>query len=271
MVKNLEDEFDIQIFDRSTYRPKLTPQGSAFLEGAIATLQSANYARRVGIELGKNKAETTLRISVDYLVAIEVIEMITLECARPTPPVNLVIDKSMLGTSYGPLDSGEIDLAIAPCPDDKERFESIPLQTIRLIGGVSRRLLQERRKPDEAFLKAHPQIIVYDKAHDEKPDELLPKRGRTSDGHKIFAPDHFTKLRLIEGGVGWGRLSAREVADNRELVAIDKRLFRTVELELCLLRPRHRPIGPIARAVWSTFEKRARRAVESGLQPAELF
>jgi DNA-binding transcriptional LysR family regulator len=267
LVRNLEGEFDIRIFDRSAYRPVLTAQGSAFLEAAIGALQAANYAKRVGIELGKNKAETVLHLSVDYLVSIDVIELIALECARPTPPVNLVLDKSMLGTSFAPLAAGEIDLAVAPAPNDDDRFQGVPLQTIQLVGAVSRRLLQELRKPTEAFLKANPQIIVYDKRHDETPDELLPKRGRTSDGHKIFVADHFTKVRLIEGGVGWGRLASHEVTSNKELVQVESSLFRPIELQLCLLRSKNRALGPIARAVWSVFEARAKRGARLGPEP----
>lgn len=255
-IKNLEEEFDILIFDRSEYRPKLTEVGAAFLAVANAALESARYAARVGIELGKNKVETKLNIAVDPLVSTEVIELIAQECARPTLPVNLVIDKSILKGSYKSLLKGEVDLALAPKPPATDKLEAIHLENITLVGAVSRRLLQEKRTPTEDFLRKYPQILVYDKRFDEPPDELLPHAVHTDHGHKIFVPDHFTKLNLIEGGIGWGRISKNELEQNSELCIIDRTLFAHVELEMCLLRPKHRPVGPIARTIWKVFEDR---------------
>lgn len=249
-IKNLEDEFGILIFDRSDYRPKLTEAGAAFLSTARAALDAARYASRVGIELGKNKVETKLNIAVDPLVSTEIIEVIALECARPTLPVNLIIDKSILKGSYKLLLSGEIDLALAPKPTGTSQIDAISLECVTLVGAVSRRLLQEKRKPTAVFLRKNPQILVYDKRFDEEPKDQ---------GHKIFVPDHFTKLKLIEGGIGWGRISKFELEQNKELCLIDRNLFPHVELDLCLLRPKHRPVGPIARTIWKVFEDRAKK------------
>lgn len=256
-IKNLEDEFGILIFDRSDYRPKLTEAGAAFLSTARAALDAARYASRVGIELGKNKVETRLNIAVDPLVSTEIIEVIAHECARPTLPVNLMIDKSILKGSYKLLLSGDIDLALAPKPMGTSKLEAISLECVTLVGAVSRRLLQEKRKPTEGFLRKNPQILVYDKRFDEPPNELLSQE--EDQGHKIFVPDHFTKLKLIEGGIGWGRISKFELEQNKELCLIDRSLFPHVELDLCLLRPKHRPVGPIARTIWKVFEDRAKK------------
>ncbi|RYZ97691.1 MAG: LysR family transcriptional regulator [Proteobacteria bacterium] len=254
-IKNLEEEFSVLIFDRSSYRPSLTEAGAAFLSVARSTLQAAQYATRVGIELGRKKAETQLTISVDPLISTEVIEIIAQECSRPVLPVNLIMDKSILKGSYQSLLKGKVDLALATRPNSEE-LESIHLESVTLVGAVSRRLLQEKRRATETFLKTHTQIWFYDKRFDEDPDELLPDPIHASAGHKIFVADHFTKLRLIEGGVGWGRISKNELEANPELVMIDKSLCAPLTLDLCLIRPRRRPIGPIAREIWKTFQKR---------------
>lgn len=261
-IKNLEDEFNILIFDRSEYRPKLTEAGTAFLNVAKATLEAAQYAARVAAELGKNEAETKLHISVDPLISTEVIEAIVLECSRPTYPVNLILDKSILSGSLQPLISGEVDLALAPNPKTgSDALEGIHLEDVTLVGAVSRKLLQEHRTPTCEFLRKHPHIFVYDKRFDEPPDEFLPNDS-SSIGHKIFVPDHFTKLKLIEDGVGWGRISRMEFDKNADLVMIDKEIWPPLTLELCLLRPKRRAIGPIARAIWQTFKLRASLAQE---------
>lgn len=258
-IKQLEEEFDIQIFDRSEYRPKLTTAGAAFLNVAKSTIASAQYTARVATELGRMKAETQLEISVDALISTEIIEMIVLECARPVLPVNLIIHKSILKGSYQGLQNGEIDLALGPRPDAPDELEAIHLENVSLVGTVSRRLLQEKKKPTPDFLAKHPQILVYDKRFDEPPDDLLPKNSLSQAGHKIFVPDHFTKLKLIEAGVGWGRISTQERKANPELLEIEKQFCRPLELELCLLRPMNRPIGVIARKIWEFFDQRNQR------------
>lgn len=247
-IKQLEEEFNILIFDRSDYRPKLTEAGAAFLGFAKQTLESAQYAARVAVELGKNKAETKICISVDPLISTEVIEQIAQECCRPTLPVNLVIDKSIFKASHEPLMNGEIDLAIAPRPENSNTLEAISLEEVQLVGVISRRLLQEKKKPDATYLNSRPQILVYDRHIDKAPE--------ASHGHKIFVPDHFTKLKLIESGIGWGRISKTEFENNTELVQIEKSLCTPLTLELCLLRPKQRAIGPIAQAIWRAFETR---------------
>lgn len=254
-IKNLEEEFDLQIFDRSEYRPKLTPAGAAFLGVARSTLEAAQYAARVGRELGQNKAETRLHICVDPLISSEVLELIALECSRPLLPVNLIIEKSILNQSHKALIDGTTDLAVGPRPDSAQEIESIYLEDVVLICTVSRKLLQEKRKPTESFLTQHPQVLVYDKNFEESAgNKLLPRPIFKESGLKIYAPDHFTKLKLIVDGVGWGRISKSEFEKFDNLVVVDKNLCPEIRLELCLLRPKLRPIGPIAQAIWKAFK-----------------
>lgn len=259
-VKNLEDEFDLQIFDRSEYRPKLTEAGTAFLAVARSTLEAAQYAARVGRELGKNKAETRLHVSVDPLISSEVLELIALECSRPLLPVNLIIDKSILNQSHKALLEGSTDLAIGPRPDSSQEIESIYLEDVVLVCAVSRKLLQEKRKPTKTFLTQQPQVLVYDKNfEDSVGNKLLPKPIFKDSGLKIYAPDHFTKLKLIVDGVGWGRISKSEFEKFEDLVVVDKNICPEIRLELCLLRPRLRSIGPIAQAIWKAFKTRSEK------------
>lgn len=255
-IKNLEEEFNIQIFDRSSYRPRLTEVGAVFINASRRALEAAQYTSRIGMELGQKKAETKLRVSVDPLAPIEAIELIAQECARPAVPVALILDKTILKGSHSLLLDGKVDLALAPSAHDDSNIESIVIETVSLVSVVSRKLLQEKRHADAAFLKSHAQILVYDKDFDEPPDELMPNPIYEGGGPKIFAPDHFTKLRLIEGGLGWGRISASEFENSQDLVLINKKLCKTISLDLCLMRPKNRPIGPIARKIWAVFEKK---------------
>ncbi len=249
-IKNLEEEFDIQIFDRSEYRPKLTEMGSVFINSARATFEASQQTIKVAKELGLKKAETKLKVSVDPLASLEFIEAIALECARPTVPVILILDRTVLHGSHNLLLEDKVDLALAPCPHDEKNIDKIIVEKVTMVGAISRKLLQEKRKADEAFLKNNPQIFVYNKDFEDQKNDIYEGGGR-----KIFVPDHSTKLSLITNGLGWGRISQHEFDQARGLVTLDKKMCPPLELELCLMKSKKRPLGPVARAIWNVFSK----------------
>ena len=256
-IKNLEEEFGILIFDRNEYRPKLTEAGAVFLKAARTALDAANQAARIGIELGKNKAETKLRISVDPLVSLEVLEVIAQECAKPTIPVNLIMERTILGGATEALLSEDVDLALAPdTGSNNSKIEKIVIESVSLVGVISKKLLEGKTKATSGLLKKHAQVVVYDKDLKQKTEDLPIKTLLDGGGYKIFAPDHFTKLRLIEKGVGWGRVAKTEFENTKGLISIEKNLCEPLSLELCLMRSKHRPIGPTARKIWKLFEER---------------
>lgn len=257
-IKNLEDEFGIQIFDRNTYRPKLTEAGAVFVQASRKALEAAHYTARIATELGQKKAETKLRVAVDPLVPIEAIECIAQECARPLVPVALILEKTLLQRSYHLLLDGTVDLALAPCPENDSKIERIQIGAISLVGAISKKLLQEKRNATASFLKKQTQILVYDKDVDEPPDQLMPHPIYSSESPKIFTPDHFTKLQLIQGGLGWGRISKTEFEQSKDLVLIDEKICPRMPLTLCIMRPKLRSVGPIARAVWNVFAKNSK-------------
>lgn len=253
-VKNLEDEFDLQIFDRKAYRPKLTEAGAAFVQAAQLTLSSSQFTARVARELGTKKGETKLRVSVDPLVAIESIEILAHECSRPTYPVTLILEKSILNSSEERLLSGKIDLALGPCAQANDKIETLLLESVTMVGAISRKLLQEKRKGTKEVLESNAQIFAYDLNQNEEPDQLI-KAVRKGTHQKIFVPDHATKVKLIASGLGWGRVSSKELKETEGLIAIEKAVLAPVTLDLCLMRSKSRPLGPIARAIWKVFEK----------------
>lgn len=247
-IKNLEDEFGIILFDRKQYRPKLTDQGAAFLKVARDVLATAQYARRVGFELGQKGVESQLKVLVDPLVSIQHLKRIALECLKPDVPVTLVVDKTILKGSYDRLISGEVDLALAPCPEDESKVEKIVIEKVKLVGAIAKKMIHGRISQN--LLNEIPHVYVYEKLDE---DDL---KNFGQDSSRLFVPDHSTKLELIRSGAAWGRITKAEAQRYSEIQILDKSLAPPVELEMCLLRPRQRPIGPTARAIWASFHKK---------------
>jgi DNA-binding transcriptional LysR family regulator len=253
-IKNLEEEFGVELFDRSSYRPKLTQVGATIYQAALRVLETSQTLKRIAHELGNDKIETSLRVSVDPLASLRFIEMIAQECARPSFPVALVLNKAILHGGIEDLISGAADLALGPCAQTHDEVETIDIQEVKLVSFVSRKLLAELHKPTRAFLNSHPQIFVYNRQHDEAPDPFLPI-GHHTQSQKIYVYDHFMKLNLIASGLGWGRLGDHEAATLKDLVKIPSSLCPETTLRICLMRSNARPLGPIARRIWDIFSK----------------
>jgi DNA-binding transcriptional LysR family regulator len=254
-IKNLESEYGIEIFDRSTYRPKLTEQGRVILLASKSVLNAVQRMDQIGRELGDLKIETAITVAVDPLIDLNWIELIALECARPAAPVRLVLTKTLLDGSIKHLVNGTADLALAPAPTDPSAVEMIPIQEVKLVTSVSKRLLAEKHQADLDFLSQHPQIFVYENLNDESPPSQLPRALHT-EGQKIYVPDHFTKLRMISAGIGWGRISTSELAADKTLVAVPEKVSPSAQFKMCAMRAKHRGLGPIARQIWNVFEKK---------------
>lgn len=253
-IKNLEDEFNIQIFDRSDYRPKLTEIGSVFINSARTTFEASKQTQKIAKELGMKKTETKLKIALDALVPPGIIEVLVRECARPQIPVVLILEHTVLQGSHPLLLDGSVDLAIAPCPSDDESIEKSAIKKVTLVPAISKKLVTAKAKMDKDFLKKNAQIFVYNKDFESSNEELSPNPIYEGGGAKIYVPDHFTKLSLIKLGLGWGRISQDEFNEAKSLTVIDKKLCKPMELQLCLMRSKNRPSGPVARAIWDQLK-----------------
>lgn len=253
MIKNFETEFGILLFDRTKYRPALTPAGGAVLSVARTTIEAAQYAARVATELGIKNIESVLRVCVDPLVSVHFVRLLMRECAKPARPVSLVMAYAISNDDHSALLNGEVDLSLAYCSEKVAGVERLFLHQLRIVGAVSARLLSSNEPITKPFLKKVTQVIAYRGQYDAPPDELIPQRVYKGSGPKVFVSDHFAKLHLIENGMGWGRLSEQECAGNDQLLIVPDRLFPTTTLDLYLLRARNRALGPVGQAIWKSF------------------
>lgn len=263
IVKSFETEFDILLFDRTKYRPELTPAGHAVLAVARSTIEAAQYAARVATELGRRKIEAVLRVSVDPLVSAHFLKLLATECAKPARHASLVLAYAISDDDHTALLEGDLDLALAYCSKKNAGVDRLFLQQLRIVGAVSKHLLTESQPITTSFLKKNTQVIAYRRQYNAPADELISQRVYRGSGPKVFVSDHFAKLRLIESGIGWGRISEKECTENGQLVMVPECVFPAITLNLYLLRARSRALGPIAQAIWKSL---AAEVAEEGKQ-----
>lgn len=251
-IKKLEEEFALQLFNRDEYRPKLTPEGVVFYNWAKQCLNSFRELRTVGKELGAKKVEPTLTIVLDPLVRFEAIEGVFQETVLSKHPTEMTFRSEIMSGGLDLLLSGDADFAIATRPEHNDDVESVAFDKIEMIPVIAKSLVKKLPNLNLKSIKQYPQIIVLQ--HGDK-DIWLKRdtRGVVLDAKKCFVTDHSLKHKMIVSGFGWGRLPLNEIEKElkkESLVEIHDERVKSFTLDLHIMRLRHKPMGPVARAVW---------------------
>ncbi|CAJ0776732.1 HTH-type transcriptional regulator YhaJ [Ralstonia condita] len=113
VVRKLEDDLDVLLFDRRRHRAELTPAGRALLDEGRHLLQAADdLARRV-----KRLAtgwESTLTIVVDDLVHFRALMPVIQDFYAENTATRLRFSREVLAGTWDALLSGRADLLIGP-------------------------------------------------------------------------------------------------------------------------------------------------------------
>jgi DNA-binding transcriptional LysR family regulator len=256
-IKKLENEFSLSIFDRSQYRPSLTPEGRAFFEQAREALSSFRRLEKFGRELGLKKQEPRLTVVVDPVAPFGELEALFRNCLRTDAVTELIILTEVMGAGVERLLNGEADFAIAPLFTEDKRIDVLPVGSVRLMPVAARSLLKGKTA-DSDWLKDHTQIVVV---QTELGGRMLKRElsGAIPGGKRCFVTDHALKKKLILEGFGWGRLSESEIeSDLRKggLQRIRHREAKNIVLDFHIMRSNLHPLGPMGQKLWRAFERR---------------
>ncbi|MEK2646599.1 LysR family transcriptional regulator [Bdellovibrio sp. BCCA] len=257
-IKKLEEEFDLQLFNREEYRPKLTPEGLVFYNWAKQCLYSFRELKTVGTELGSKKVEPFLTIVLDPLVRFEVLTGIFQETVLSKHPTEMTFRSEIMTVGEELLLSGEADFSISTKSSDNDKIESVPFDRIEMIPVIAKTLAKKHPGLTYKSLKTCPQVIVLSQG--DKSSLLKDAKGFVADSKKCFVTDHSLKHKMIVNGFGWGRLARNEVETDLKkghLVEIRDENIKPFTLDLHIMRIKHKPMGPMARAVWEQLLQNA--------------
>ena len=110
-IANLEAELGIRLFDRSGYRPTLTPAGQALIGDARAILLKVDSMRARARGLGEG-LELSLAIALDPQFPLDLAVAALKELHDSCPSVSVRMWTAPLGASIVALRAGRCDLAI---------------------------------------------------------------------------------------------------------------------------------------------------------------
>jgi DNA-binding transcriptional LysR family regulator len=259
LVRNLEEEIGVALFDRAQYRATLSDAGRIFHERAAALVEQTEALRTFGRQLG-GKIEPVVRLAVEAVTPLPPIMSVLRALQERFPTVRLELATERLAGAADALRDGRADVAVATTIGvGATKLERARFGTVRIIP-VARRdhPLATCRKPiPPALLRAHPQIVLSDSAADPAAPSLNVLEG----GVRWTVTDVAAKRDAILAGMGWGGLPEHVAADllaARELVRLDVPEFAVGAMELFSMRRRDRPHGVVGQALWDTLVQRAR-------------
>ncbi len=114
-IKKLEEELEIQIFERGGSEIGVTPIGQRVVEQAQRVLEEANGVKEVA-QQGKDPLAGPLRLGVIYTIGPYLLPSLIRQVIKATPRMPLILQENFTHKLLELLRQGEIDVAILADP-----------------------------------------------------------------------------------------------------------------------------------------------------------
>jgi DNA-binding transcriptional LysR family regulator len=202
-VNTLEQQLGVALFDRSGYRPTLTPAGEILLASMRAIIARSDHlqAQARGIASG---LEPEVCVVVDALYPIKVFARILAEFREQFPPVSVRLYVEALGGVAEKVLDGTCGLGvIATLPELPPGLTSRPMPPVAMvpIAAPTHPLAQAKSRISAADVQEHIQIVLSDRTRLTAGRDFLvvsPQTWRVA--------DLSSKHELLRAGLGWGNM-----------------------------------------------------------------
>lgn len=248
-IKTLEEEVGVALFDRDSYRPKLTPEGRALHNKALAILAQAQEFQVLGRQLSLG-TEAVIDISVSSLVCFSDLVEKLKDLPKVFPDTQLNLYHDQLRLPFEKTRDEAVAIAISPMVEGVENMERVFWGKSRLypVCAPGFPALQSLTKLSWADMFHYTQIVVMD-----PPLVKQETMANVVEGAKRWRVSDFSAMKdLILAGVGWGYLPDFWVAAELKRGKLTKLNLEAgqEEVDFYLIRKRSRPMGPCAQYVW---------------------
>ncbi|MDR2335350.1 MAG: LysR family transcriptional regulator [Burkholderiaceae bacterium] len=246
-VANLESALGVVLFDRSSWKPEITPHGHALLVDAMAILSRTEQfkARALGLTQGL-ESELSLVLDVMYPTASLISLVTSFQQAFPSVALRLCTD--VLGGVPERVLHGGYALGVQGLPEIDPELASHVVEEICLVPVASpSHALATQRNISRDLLAEQTQIVLTDNS------------GRTGvrtisvfSNHRILTSDLGSKRVMLIAGLGWGFMPYSFVEEDLSLARLvelhlEERQQINRRKPLFAIYRRNRPLGPAGR------------------------
>ena len=245
-IKKLEEELEIDLFDRTAYRPTLTDHGKSFFERSLKIMQGMNELESMSKSF-REKEEPVIAVSLDGIcLNPDLLKLFkTFSDQHPNTKLNMCFD--ILSESEQRVLSKQTQFGITHFISDSAALEVHPITHVKMIPVMNRELYKERKVKSQSDLAFIDQIVVADK------NPKGASFGLLETGKKWRLEDSNFKREIILAGMGWGHLPSssveREIKE-KKVVVLEFEDIHPRELEIYLIRLKKHQFGPIAKKLW---------------------
>ena len=252
-LRKLEEELNLQLLDRGSYRARLTEAGWQLCQKAKNILRQADEFTTLAHYLSIGN-ESTLKLAIEASCPMPLILQILNASERKYPQTEFSLQIENIWGALERLQNGETDLAISPWFQDLENLESIPLTKTSLIAVAAPGLFPVETALEIDTMKNYVQIVVRDSGQQGR----ALSYGVLEGGRHWIVSDHMTKKQLIIAGLGWGKLQEHLIVEDLAagtLLPLDISNYPCrVEMEVRAVRRLGEPVGPVAESLWQDFK-----------------
>ncbi|CAM2009884.1 LysR family transcriptional regulator [Acanthopleuribacter pedis] len=250
-IRKLEETLGFSLFDRTGYRPVITPAGQVFHQKAQMLLRQAEGLNELGRQLAAGK-ESELTITITAIAPMPLILSILKRFEDRHPDTRLHINFEVMSGNYERLIQRETDFSLTMLDGAMPEVSFLPLAEVTMIPVAAPALA--RAVTDIDTLRDYVQVVVRDSAS-VKP--RIERGGLLEGGRRWLVGNVFIKKEIILAGLGWGSLPDHliraELAAGK-LQPLRLTNIRRVSIQLGLARLAERPMGPVARELWALFQ-----------------
>jgi DNA-binding transcriptional LysR family regulator len=251
LVRNLESELAVLLFNRAEYRATLTDAGKLLLERALGVLERVRELEEMGRTLAGTH-EPVVRLAVDAITPLADVLAVLRAVGARFSDVRLELSTEHMGGAVEALEEARVELAVTTCSSvDPRVIEMQPFSDVPIVAIAHREhpVARVRGAVPTSLLREHPQIVLSDSAR----RNFSPSINVLDAGLRWSVSDLAAKKEIIAAGMGWGGLP-RHLVDKElrrgTLVELVVREFRSGSLPLYVVRRRDRAAGVVARALW---------------------
>lgn len=251
-VKKLENRLSLCLFDRSHYRPRLTPQGEKLYKRAKSLVSHWRHLNQFSQQLGAGM-ESDITIAIDVFYPLNALKELLRHWINTYPLTQFHFLSESLGGACERLLRQQADLVISENLISDRAVDMIVLRSEPMVAVASPVFIEQfgEKLHDLDDLSDCMQVILRDSSQSDFTFGVLEH------GRRWTVSDVHAKKDIIVAGLGWGRLPlhliAKELAHGslQRLIGphVDERLLTMGAIRL--QKPAH---TPIVERLWADLE-----------------